>query len=130
MLTIGEGWNACLQTLEDHSLWVRLVAFSYDLAQLVLALDNNIVKIWDASSGECLQTLEVGKALFRILFDIFNLYLYTEIGAINISALLDLRTLLTNLEPYNPQYKGLVLSINSIQITYNLKNLMWLSLEY
>ena len=130
MPTMGEGQNACLQTLKGHSSQVRSVAFSYDLAQLALASDDNIVKIQDVSSGEYLQTLEVSKVLFYISFNIFNLYLYTEIGAIDISALLGLRILLTNLKPYNPQYKGLALSINSIQITYNSKNLVWLPSEY
>jgi hypothetical protein len=34
------------------------VAFSHDSAQLASASHDNTVKIWDASSGACLQTLE------------------------------------------------------------------------
>jgi len=48
--------------------------------------------------------LSIGKALNSILFNITDLYLYTEINIINISALLGLFTLLTSLEPYNPKY--------------------------
>jgi hypothetical protein len=44
------------------------------------------IKIWDASSGECLQTLNTEKVLFNILFDTTGSYLHTEIGAIIISA--------------------------------------------
>src|SRR5271155_706782 len=34
------------------------VAFSHDSARLASASSDKTVKIWDASSGECLQTLE------------------------------------------------------------------------
>jgi WD40 repeat protein len=34
------------------------VAFSHDSARLASASDDSTVKIWDASSGACLQTLE------------------------------------------------------------------------
>jgi WD40 repeat protein len=34
------------------------VAFSHDSARLALASDDSTIKIWDAHSGACLQTLE------------------------------------------------------------------------
>jgi WD40 repeat protein len=37
---------------------VSSVAFSHDSARLASASDDRTVKIWDASSGACLQTLE------------------------------------------------------------------------
>jgi WD40 repeat protein len=52
------GWSACLQTLEGHSIEVNSVAFSHDSSKLASASDDNMVKVWDASSGACLQTLE------------------------------------------------------------------------
>ncbi|MCJ1449092.1 MAG: hypothetical protein MMC23_009611 [Stictis urceolatum] len=55
---VNEGWSACLQTLEGHSSYVNLVAFSHDSTRLASASEDNTVKIWDASSGACLQTLE------------------------------------------------------------------------
>ena len=54
---IGDKWNACLQTLEGHGDSVRSVAFSHDSTRLASASDDKTVKIWDASNGECLQTL-------------------------------------------------------------------------
>ncbi|KAL8299114.1 hypothetical protein RB593_009143 [Gaeumannomyces tritici] len=51
-------WNACLQTLEGHSGWVRSVAFSPDGQRLASGSDDNTVKLWDAATGACLQTLE------------------------------------------------------------------------
>ncbi|KAI1676385.1 WD40 repeat [Pyrenophora tritici-repentis] len=56
--TLSEEWSACLQTLEGHSSYVSLVAFSHDSTRLASASDDRTVKIWDASSGACLQTLE------------------------------------------------------------------------
>jgi WD40 repeat protein len=47
-----------VQTLEGHSGFVYSVAFSHDSTRLASASDDNTVKIWDASSGVCLQTLE------------------------------------------------------------------------
>jgi WD40 repeat protein len=55
---MSDSWSACLQTLEGHSGWVRLVAFLHDSTRLASASYDSTVKIWDASSGACLQTLE------------------------------------------------------------------------
>ncbi|KAF2033038.1 hypothetical protein EK21DRAFT_98596 [Setomelanomma holmii] len=69
-------WDAstgeCLQTREGHNeqvisvafshdstqLAVLVVAFSHDSTQLASASQDSTVKIWDAYSGACLQTLE------------------------------------------------------------------------
>ena len=124
---IGDQWSACLQTLEGHSDSVNSVAFSHDSARLASASDDRTVKIWDASSGECLQTLIIGKTLNRISFDINNSYLHTDIGTIKISTLSGSRPLS---KPQSPQYKGLALSANGVWITYDSENLLWLPLEY
>jgi WD40 repeat protein len=122
-------WGACLQTLEGHSDSVNSVAFSHDSARLASASSDRTVKIWDASSGACLQTLSIGKALYRISFDITGLYLHTDIGTID-ATLSSSITLPTISEPYNAQYQGLALSSDGVWITYNSKNLMWLPSEY
>ncbi|KAF2204875.1 NWD1 like protein, partial [Delitschia confertaspora ATCC 74209] len=49
-------WSPCLYTLKEHRCSVNSVAFSHDSARLATASDDDTVKIWDASSGECLQT--------------------------------------------------------------------------
>ncbi|PVH94223.1 hypothetical protein DM02DRAFT_504605, partial [Periconia macrospinosa] len=87
--------------------------------------------IWDASSGECLQTLSIGRALDRISFDITGSYLHTDIGPIEISVPLTLSSPFpSNRGPQNPQYHSLALSADGVWITYNSENLVWLPSEY
>ncbi|KAK5344630.1 hypothetical protein LTR61_011603, partial [Exophiala xenobiotica] len=49
--------GACLKTLEGHSASIRSVAFTPDSTRLASASEDRAVKIWDGSSGACLQTL-------------------------------------------------------------------------
>jgi WD40 repeat protein len=122
-------WSACLQTLEGHSRAVSSVAFSHDSARLASASDDTTVKVWDASSGECLQTLNISKALVNISFDATGSYLHTEIGTIAIDASASNMTpCVTN--PQNPRYQGGALSSDEEWITYNSENLVWLPSEY
>jgi WD40 repeat protein len=134
-------WSACLQTLEGYSSWIysvafspdsaRLasVAFSSDSARLASASGDSTVKIWNTSSGECLQTLDIGKALPNISVDTTGSYLHTEIGAIAIDASASNMTpCVTN--PQNPRYQGGALSPDGAWITYNSENWVWLPSEY
>ena len=121
---IGNEWSACLQTLEGHNNWVNSVAFSPDSARLASASWDRTVKIWDASSGKCLQTLNIGKTLLNILFDTTGSCLHTEIGIIAIN----MTPCVTN--PQNPRYQGGALSSDGAWIIYNSENLVWLPSEY
>ncbi|OCK95110.1 uncharacterized protein K441DRAFT_558120 [Cenococcum geophilum 1.58] len=96
--------------LEGHGNLVDAVAFSHDSARLASASWNKTVKIWDASSGDCLQTLEIGKALAKISFDGTSSYLRTEIGTIDINASSALNTTPSVIDPQNPRYRGRALS--------------------
>jgi WD40 repeat protein len=118
-----------VQTLEGHSHYVSSVAFSHDSTRLASASWDNTVKIWDASSGACLQTLDVGKTLFNLSFDVTGSCLLTEIGSIDVSAAIgsgaENDTVLRR-----PQYSDAGVSSENTWITYNSKNMLWIPPEY
>jgi len=47
----------CVQTLSEHSNWVRGLAFAPDGSRLASASWDGSVKLWDLASGRCLETL-------------------------------------------------------------------------
>ncbi|OCL12297.1 hypothetical protein AOQ84DRAFT_227904 [Glonium stellatum] len=111
-------WSPCLQTLEGHHGDVSSIALSHDSTRLASA-SRIIVKIWDASSGACLRTLEVGRPFYRTSFCFSGSYLHTEIGTIDISA-----------QSGSNKYQGLALSSDGVWIAYNSEKLVWLPSEY
>ncbi|KAF2741599.1 hypothetical protein M011DRAFT_414234, partial [Sporormia fimetaria CBS 119925] len=88
------------------------------------------VKIWDASSGACLQTLDMNKTLFNISFDATGSYLLTEIGTVVISGSTISNNATAVAEPQHPQYQHLAVSSDNAWITYNSKKVLWLPSEY
>jgi len=54
---IKDEWSAYLQSLEGHSDGVNSMAFKRDSTWLASTSYDRTIKIWDASSGKCLQTL-------------------------------------------------------------------------
>lgn len=70
------------------------------------------VRIWDARSGECLQTLDIGKELDNISFDPTGSYLHTDIGVIAIDAPPTSNVTPDRTEDQDPQYQGVGLSAN------------------
>ncbi|KAL3588021.1 hypothetical protein FPOAC2_13920 [Fusarium poae] len=82
---MGADWNACLQTLEGHGDRVTSVVFSADGQRLASGSDDKTVKIWDAATGVCEQTLNVGRVLYHLSFDpTSNALLSTDIGLLNL----------------------------------------------
>ncbi|KAH8819814.1 hypothetical protein F5884DRAFT_865459 [Xylogone sp. PMI_703] len=53
---IRDQWDACLQTLEGHTDTIWSVVF-YDSTKLASASCDATIRIWDVTSGTCLQTL-------------------------------------------------------------------------
>lgn len=43
---------------DGHSSWVELVALSADDLHVISGSDNKTIKIWDARTGTCEQTLD------------------------------------------------------------------------
>jgi len=48
----------CMQTLSEHSNWVRGLAFAPDGSRLASTSWDGTLKLWELESGRCLQTLE------------------------------------------------------------------------
>ncbi|KAF2736566.1 hypothetical protein EJ04DRAFT_432757, partial [Polyplosphaeria fusca] len=87
--------------------------------------------VWDARSGKCLSTLEVGRSLHLISFDPNNNNLLrTDIGVIDISAQSISTLIAISAGPQIPQYQGVALSKDKVWITYKSNNLLWLPSEY
>ncbi|OJJ78664.1 WD40 repeat domain-containing protein [Aspergillus glaucus CBS 516.65] len=61
--TIEDNWGACVQTLEGHSGSVTSVIFSHDSKLLASASYDDTIRVWDARSGQCLQTLNFGRVV-------------------------------------------------------------------
>ncbi|KAH0557145.1 hypothetical protein GP486_005061, partial [Trichoglossum hirsutum] len=117
-------------TLESHSRSVSSVTFSHDSTRLASGSYDRTIKIWDVSSGECLQTLSIGEVPFNISIDTTGLCLHTEIGTIAINASTASGMISGVTDPQNPNYKGWGLSSDRAWITYDSKKMIWLPSEY
>jgi WD40 repeat protein len=64
---------------------VNSVVFSADGQRIASGSDDKTVKIWDAATGACKQTLDVGRVLYHLSFDpTSNALLSTDIGLLNL----------------------------------------------
>ncbi|KAF2198350.1 hypothetical protein GQ43DRAFT_164696, partial [Delitschia confertaspora ATCC 74209] len=88
---------------------------------------DGTVKIWDPSSGDCLQTFSTGNPVHNVSFDITNSYLHTEIGTI---PLLYPAPISIPSEPFRPKYQGLSISPDGMWIRHNSESVLWLPSEY
>ncbi|KAF2734395.1 HET-domain-containing protein [Polyplosphaeria fusca] len=114
---LQDRWSNCLQTLEGHNASVSSVAFSHDSTRL-------------ASAGECLQTVNAGKAPYRLSFDSSGNYLHTDSGVISVNAQSTTTPAAINSETRSVQYQGIALDAASTWITYNSENLLRMPSEY
>ncbi|OQV03579.1 WD domain-containing protein [Cladophialophora immunda] len=129
ILDVGSG--EC-QAMLEHNLHITSLALSPDSTRLALASTDHKVRIWNAVSGECLQTFSIGvsRELYKISFDSTGLFVYTDTGAIALNTSSVSNIAVFKPEPQNPQYRGLGLSSNGEWITYNSENILWLPPEY
>jgi hypothetical protein len=85
--------------------------------------------VWDASSGACLQTLNIGKSLHSLSFDLTSSFLRTEIGliAIHVPGTSSKRAAV---DTARPQYAGTSLSPDSIWIRHDDRHVLWIPSDY
>ncbi|EKM58896.1 uncharacterized protein PHACADRAFT_45965, partial [Phanerochaete carnosa HHB-10118-sp] len=70
-----------LLRLEGHSGRVHQVAYSSNGALIATACDNDkSVKLWDALTGACIQSLDVHDSIYKVAFSPDSLHLHAEVG--------------------------------------------------
>ncbi|XP_014553191.1 hypothetical protein COCVIDRAFT_108277, partial [Bipolaris victoriae FI3] len=85
-------------------------------------------KIWDASSGMCLHTFDVGRSLWDLSFDPTSAMLSTEIGTITISS----SQIIDRIDDVvsKPQYQGAGISSDRNWVKCASSNMLWIPSEY
>jgi hypothetical protein len=95
----------------------------------VTASHDRTAKIWEASSGKCLQTLETNRALYEISFD-SNGQVLTEIGPLHFDVLLGPKLPAVTPATEKAYNQILGLSDDGTWITVALEKVVWLPSEY
>ncbi|KAF5699653.1 vegetatible incompatibility het-e-1 [Fusarium mundagurra] len=70
---------------QGNESWITSVAFSVDSRYLASGSYDDEVRVWDLEQYVCLHTINVGKTLHRLSFDLWtNSRLYTDIGILDL----------------------------------------------
>lgn len=125
--TIEDNWGACVQTLEGHSASVTSIIFSHDSKLLASASYDDTIRVWDARSGQCLQTLNFGRVVIVKSFDITNTYLSTDHGTMYLSPVSEETQAETDLEI--PRFQGYGVSSDHTWITWKFHVYLVILLE-
>ena len=128
--TMADNWSPCWLTLEGHSEWVRSVVMSGDSRCVVTASVDSTARTWEASSGRCLQRLEISGVLDDISFDANSEVLRTDIGPLHFDVLTGSKPAAVTAAADTTHDQTLGLSGDGRWITVASKNLVWLPSEY
>ena len=105
------------------------MAFSHDSTRLALASDDRTVKVWDASSGACLQTLNAGRTLYNLSFDRDGSRLLTEIDTFDIQST-EASSTIDLAKPARPIHLKTGFSSDGMWIQNVGNNMLWVPSEY
>jgi WD40 repeat protein len=97
---------------------------------VVTGSGDNTAKIWDAGSGRCLQTLNVGRVLFHIVFDVSGPSVTSNIGPLYFEVLSNIASAEIAPAPAGTQTRDMGLSSDRRWITVASKNIVWLPSDY
>ncbi|KAH6883577.1 hypothetical protein B0T10DRAFT_518676 [Thelonectria olida] len=121
------------QSLEGHSDTVSSVAFLADGQRLASGSYDKTVKVWDAATGACMQTLEIDQVITVLSFDPMRNSLLTDIGLLK----LDLPALPPAIDNQSTDatlrgvcHSGWGISTDNIWIVKDGKGMVWLPSEY
>ncbi len=112
----------CVQTLEGHSDLVLSIAFSHDSTLVASTSRDYTVRIWRADTGECVQTVDIGRVSERLIFDQNDSCIITDGGAIT--------TFGDSLGHRAMSAERSGIRISEDWITWGEEKLLWLPVEY
>ncbi|KAH7159301.1 hypothetical protein DER46DRAFT_382282 [Fusarium sp. MPI-SDFR-AT-0072] len=121
-------------TFRCSKSWVYSVAFSADGQLLASGSGDETVKVWDAATGACLQTLEIDREINCLSFDpITNSLLSTDIGLLNLDLpalppAIDIQS--TEAVSGGTSHSGYGISTDGVWIVKDEKGMLWLPAEY
>jgi len=135
-------WDACLSTLEGHNNSDCSVAWLHDAALLASVSSHNTVKIWDAKTGRCVSTLEIGRFTSCLQFALADpSLLHTDVGIFHFqpmvtsTAIAPTAMAVTHSRPSSPRSftntrKAYGLTRDSTWIMFGGQNVLWLPPEF
>ncbi|KAI1330214.1 NACHT domain-containing protein [Xylariaceae sp. FL0255] len=124
---LADQWSKCEATLEGHTDSVNSAAFSADGRRVVSASHDSTVKVWDAATGECLGTYEVGYTS-TVSFDPTGTLVHTDAGSIRVdkAPAADPETRITR----PSQRQDYSLSPDRVWVLRRSEEALWLPPEY
>ncbi|KAH8891479.1 hypothetical protein GQ53DRAFT_648342, partial [Thozetella sp. PMI_491] len=100
--------------------------------RLASGSDDETIKIWDPTTGQCMATLEIGY-ITSLNFDVSApRFLYTSVGSFDLGSTIMSRSSDTNTKLLSllPQAVGYGLNIDKTWVTYQGQGLLWLPSDY